>query len=152
MKPYPTAGRFKKGSKPVIDCVYKEKGKYCVLGARTEKEFIASLSEILNIKVFKEFVKKLLKRFGKIVMVMDGAPYHFSKEMQTFFEEHKDYFHKIQLPAHSPELNVVELSWRELKKWLGTRVWFTIEELLEELVIGLQKDFMLPTIYDYLRN
>jgi transposase len=51
-----------------------------------------------------------------IVVIQDGARYHTSKAMQTFFETHADRLTIEQLPAYSPDFNPIEHLWKKVKK------------------------------------
>jgi len=112
--------------------------------------FHYEFAEVLNSIVFKGFVYRLICRFGKAVIVIDHAPYHVSREMQQFFEMHKDRLHVEYFPSYSPELNPAEQPWREVKKWLAMRYWVGKEGLKEQLLSAFQQDFVITPIYDYL--
>jgi transposase len=51
-----------------------------------------------------------------VVVIQDGARYHTSKAMQTFFETHADRLTIEQLPAYSPDFNPIEHLWKKVKK------------------------------------
>jgi len=68
-------------------------------------EFVYEFAETLNTVTFKKFVSLLILRFKKLVIVIDHAPYHVSKDMQRFYKEHKDCLHVEYFPSYSPELN-----------------------------------------------
>lgn len=91
-----------------------------------------------------------MNKHGKIVIVVDGASYHFEKaHVQKFYEENKHRLKVIQLPAYSPELNPIEQVWKKIKNWLATRIWCTKEELQEQLVNALNNPDFTVKIYDY---
>jgi len=121
-----------------------------VLGALNGDEFVYEFAETLNTVAFEKFVSLLILRFKKLVIVIDHAPYHVSKDMQIFYEEHKDCLHVEYFPSYSPELVPIEQSWREIKKWLAIKCWRNRDELKEQLTAGFQKDFVKVPIYDYL--
>ena len=51
-----------------------------------------------------------------VVVIQDGARYHTSKAMQTFFETPADRLTIEQLPAYSPDFNPIEHLWKKVKK------------------------------------
>jgi transposase len=51
-----------------------------------------------------------------VVVIQDGARYHTSKAMQTFFETHEGRLTIEQLPAYSPDFNPIEHLWKKVKK------------------------------------
>ena len=117
MMPYLTKGWFLKGSKPVVKTIHG-KGRLSVFGALSKEEFSAQMTEEkCNNETYLQFLKSLLRKFEKILIVVDGASYHFEKEhMQEFYEEKKDVLKVIQLPAYSPELNPIEQTWKKVLK------------------------------------
>ena len=144
--PYIAYGWFAKGSRPTILYQHKRREKHIVLGALNSETFFYEINSKLNSKVFKKFVLKLINHFKKIIIVIDNAPFHFSKEMQAFYSEHQTCLHVINLPSYSPELNPIEQSWRETKKWLSMRRWVTVDELKEEIITAFQQPFVMTPI------
>ena len=65
-------------------------------------------------KEFVEFLKAACKRFGKILMITDGAPQHRSK----FVREEIGRLDGVELqflPPGCPDLNAIEEVWRQMK-------------------------------------
>jgi len=61
-----------------------------------------------------------LRKYGKILIVVDGARYHFEKKhVQKFYEDNKQRLIVVQLPPYSPNLNPIEQVWKKIKKWLA---------------------------------
>lgn len=149
--PYLTYGWFKVGSRPDIRYIQNPREKFCILGARTVKEFIYELTEEnIDSEVFKTFLAGLMFKFSRLFLVMDHVPYHASRDMQRFYEDNKDRLHVEYFPSYSPQLDPMENSWRELKKWLAIRNWENKDELKTELESGLKQGFIMTPIYDYL--
>lgn len=96
------------------------------------------------------FVKSLLRKYKKIIIVIDGVKYHFEKDhVQKFYEKNKDCLKVMQLPAYSPELNPIEQVWKKIKKFLATKPWFSVEELQHQLINALNNPKFMVKIYDY---
>lgn len=68
-----------------------------------------------NSKLFIELCKKALKKFGLVIMVVDNASWHISREVRDFVEEQDGALLIIPLPRSSPYLNVKEGDWRQAK-------------------------------------
>lgn len=100
-----------------------------------------------------QFLKSLLRKFGKILIVVDGAKYHFErKHVQKFYEDNKHRIVVMQLPAYSPELNPIEQVWKKIKKWLAMTPWATEKEFEDKLSIALNNhDFRVKMFGYYLR-
>lgn len=52
---------------------------------------------------------------SEIVLILDNARYHYSKEVKKALEEH-ERIRLVFLPAYSPNLNLIERLWRFFKK------------------------------------
>jgi len=150
MMPYLTKGWFLKGSKPVVKTTHNN-GRISVFGALSQSEFSAQMTEEkCNNQTYLQFLKSLLRKFEKVLIVIDGAKYHFEKEnVQKFYEERKNVLKVIQLPAYSPELNPIEQTWKKVKKWLAISIWATKEEFEMKIAEALNnKDFRVK-MYEY---
>ena len=91
MMPYLTRGWFRKGSKPTVKTVYGKK-RISVFGALSQDEFSAQMTEErCNNQTYLQFLKSLLRKYEKVLIVIDGAKYHFEKKhVQRFYEEKKE--------------------------------------------------------------
>lgn len=150
MKPYLTRGIFLKGSKPTIKIVHTRKRR-SIFGALSENEFSAQLTEErCNAQTWLQFLKSLLRKYKKILIVVDGAKYHFEKKyVQKFYEEKKDTLVVVQLPPYSPELNPIEQVWKKVKKWLAITPWATEKEFEMKLVEALNNPTFKVKMFDY---
>jgi len=138
------------GSKPTIKYV-QTREKICVLGGLSEEFFTAKMADNLDFSTYLPYIESLLRKYGKLVIVIDGAKYHFEKaHVQEFYKNNEHCLKIIQLPPYSPELNPIEQVWKKIKKWLATRIWFTKEELEQQLVYALNNPDFMVKIYDYL--
>ena len=150
MMPYITKGWFRKGSKPIVKTTYGKK-RISIFGALSKDDFSSQMTEEkCNNKTYLQFLKSLLRKFGKIVIVIDGAKYHFEKEhVQKFYKEKEDILKVIQLPAYSPELNPIEQTWKKTKKWLAMSVWATDEEFEMKISEALNNRDFMTKLYEY---
>ena len=65
-------------------------------------------------KEFVEFLSAACERFGKVLMITDGAPQHRSK----FVKEEIGRLDGVEpqfLPPGCPDLNAIEEAWRQMK-------------------------------------
>jgi transposase len=70
-----------------------------------------------NSQSYAAFLLDVLRQTTRpVVVIQDGARYHTSKAMQTFFEAHADRLTIEQLPAYSPDFNPIEHLWKKVKK------------------------------------
>ena len=106
--------------------------------------------EKCNAQTWLKFLKSLLRKFEKILIVVYGAKYHFEKEhVQKFYEENKEKLIIMQLPPYSPNLNPIEQSWKKIKKWLAITPWATKEEFQMKLVEALNNPNFMIKMFDY---
>ena len=97
-----------------------------------------------------QFLKSLLRKYGKIVIVVDGAKYHFEKKhVQQFYENNKHRLVVIQLPPYSPQLNPIEQSWKKVKQWLAITPWATEKEFEMKLVEALNNPDFNVKMFEY---
>jgi transposase len=122
-----------------------------VFGALSENEFSAQLTEEkANAQTWLQFLKSLLRKYGKILIVVDGAKYHFEKALvQKFYEDNKDKLVVIQLPPYSPKLNPIEQTWKKIKKWMAITPWGSKDEFEMKLVGALNNPDFMSKMFDY---
>ena len=88
------------------------------------------IEDKMNSKKFIQFLKKLHKDAGKpILVVLDNARYHYSKETQGYVEKQNGEVQLVFLPAYSPELNPDEQVWNHAKAQLSKCSIFNKEDM-----------------------
>jgi len=108
------------------------------------------MADKLNSDSYLQFIKHLIRKYEKIVIVIDSVSYHRSKKLKEFYKENEERLKVFYFPKYSPKMNPTEQVWRRIKKWLAGRIWFTKEELEEQLVSALNNPEFAVKIYDYL--
>lgn len=139
-----------KGSKPTIETIHIKKRR-SVFGALSEKEFSAQMTEEkCNAQTYFYFLKSLLKKYGKMLIVIDGAKYHFEKSLvKPFYEKNKHRLKVIQLPAYSPELAPIEQTWKKIKKFLASTPWSNEQQFEIKLAETLNNPNFMTKMYQY---
>jgi transposase len=124
-----------KGSKPIVrinnlrrEGVYV----YCALNARSGEAFI-KIMEKANQYTTMSFLYSLKRHVGRgrIYVVWDNSAAHRSKHV--YEKALRKGIHQIYLPKYSPELNVVEEVFRELKMELSNKLFTNLNQLKEEI-------------------
>eukprot|EP00834_Sanchytrium_tribonematis_P008805 NODE_1196_length_1841_cov_0.324914.p1 type:complete len:133 gc:universal NODE_1196_length_1841_cov_0.324914:835-437(-) len=87
---------------------YWKKGPLIVCEGHMEFKFY---TKMIN-RHFKPNLLSLEDEYGDFFVVHDNAPIHTSKHTTEYLEEFDMTF--IDWPAKSPDMNVIELMWREL--------------------------------------
>lgn len=122
-----------------------------MFGALSDLEFSAQMTEEkCNFETYLMFLKSLIRKYGKVLIVIDGAGYHFEKEhVQKFYEENKEKLVVMQLPPYSPELSPIEQTWKKVKKWLAISIWSNKDQFMMRLVESLNNPNFRTKMYEY---
>lgn len=106
------------GHQPVVKTTGKRKG-YKVFGAIdyfTGRFFYHASSERFTSATYQAYLLTILAQTDQpIIVIHDGAKYHTSKDMQTFFAQQRRLT-VFQLPSYSPDYNPIEFLWKNLKR------------------------------------
>ena len=147
--PSTTRGWAKRGSKPVAIQNFQHK---CinVFGARTADTFEFMFAKKKNQRTFIAFLKKVLKRFGKVCLFIDSAPCHKGKILERFEEEHRQTLHIERFLKYCPELNPVEQCWKPARQEINNRFNPSIPAMEYHLKKVFQNPFLLPIMFKYL--
>lgn len=76
-----------------------------------------------------DFVNGLHDAYGKVLLVMDNASVHKSKKMRAELEKYDGDVKIICQPTHSPDLNPVEMVWKELKRYVANGLYRRVEDM-----------------------
>ena len=82
-----------------------------------------------NTEHMTEFVTSIYEAYGKIVLIMDNASYHKSKELMENLKKFGGAVRMIYLPPYSPDLNPVKMVWKELKKYIANGIYKRTEDM-----------------------
>jgi len=86
-----------------------------------------AFSEMLKALQFQHYLEGLLARYPapkKLIMVLDNARAHHSKELKPFLDANKDRLELVFLPPYSPDLNPMEWFWKFLRKIVTHNTFF----------------------------
>lgn len=93
------------------------------------------IADRMNSKRFIGFLKKLRKDAGKpILVIVDNARYHHSKETQRFIDAQDGEIQLAFLPAYTPEFNPDEQVWNHTKARLGQRSILSKDDMQRHLM------------------
>ena len=86
-----------------------------------------AFSDSLKAPQFQHYLEGLLARYPapkKLIMVLDNARVHHSKELEPFLTIHKERLELVFLPPYSPDLNPMEWFWKFLRKMVTHNTFF----------------------------
>ena len=149
--PWVVRGWARKGSRPTRRHNFQH--KYInVFGARTKRTFVFSFAKKKRQREFTAFLKKLLKRWGKVCLFIDNAPGHHGKIVDKFLANHKKTFHIEYFPKYSPKLNPVEPCWKPARKDIGNRFIPSLPAMKYHLQKVFNDPSLMPQMFNYLSD
>jgi len=110
-------------------------------------KIVVKMSKKINGRKFLAFLRRLHKSNEKLCIIIDNARWHLTKQVLSFVKESS--IKLIRLLTYSPELNPIEQYWQNVKKWIGTRIWFSLPELKKELLSAFRRKDLIPKSYGY---
>jgi transposase len=138
----------RKGKQPVVKTTGKRKAlKVFGVIEFFSGEFIYREQEgKFNSETYREFLDQVLNALdAQVILIQDGARYHTSKDMQSYFEEKKDRLTVYQLPSYSPDYNPIEKLWKKTKEKATHNKYFPKFEDLKRAVIKAFGKFMMDS-------
>jgi transposase len=114
------------GSQPEIKSPV-ERFKMSIFGAMGRNGQLITLeNKTFDAQTFRLFLEKLLRdaevgrkedgKKRKILLVLDNARYHHAKILQSWLEEVSDLLELFFLPPYSPDLNPIEMLWKQTRR------------------------------------
>ena len=98
-------------------------------------------SETFDAASVKIFLRRLLRKWRrgrKIVLVLDNARWHHSKELKPWLKKNSRKIRLEFLPPYSPELNPVERVWKLARRLCTHNQYF---EKIEDMIVLLDNQF-----------
>ncbi|MYC80079.1 MAG: IS630 family transposase [Cenarchaeum sp. SB0661_bin_35] len=90
-----------------------------LIGVLADGWFCIAIIDATNSETLKNFLDTIRADIGKAAMIMDNASYHKSEETDKYLNDSDGMFECIFLPAYTPQLNPIEVLWRDLKRALA---------------------------------
>ena len=149
--PLVARGWAKKGSHPTITINHAHKYTN-VFGARTKNSFVFQFSKRKKQQDFIRFCEKLLKRWKKVLLFVDGGPCHKGKLVNAFLKKNRPQFRLKKFLAYTPELNPVEQCWQPARKNLANRLLKTLPAAKYHLRQTFKNPKNLHKMFKYLRD
>lgn len=90
----------------------REYNAYCALSPQTG-DCYSMISPYCNTEAMNEFLQQLSNHYStyRIIVILDKAGWHISKTLEI-----AGNIELLHLNPYSPELNPVELLWREIRR------------------------------------
>lgn len=140
-----------KGKHPVA-FVNPECRRLHVFGARSSRAFVFSFCMRKSQKKFVEFLRRMKKRWGRVLLFIDNAPYHRGKLVRSFLCRNRKTFRLVRFPKYTPELNPVEQCWKPARRRLANRLLRTLPAAGYHLRKIFSNPENMPNMFKYLTN
>ena len=128
------------GQTPVVK-VSMQRGGYNVLSVVTPKGRISYSikDDTIDSKLYIEFLEELLlNRERPLILLVDHATFHGSKQVRDFVRAHRTRLRVFFLPKRAPEFNPDEQVWNEIKNnRIGKQPIKNKADLKERLISAL---------------
>ena len=149
--PWVVRGWARKGKRPIRQHNYKH--EYVnVFGARAQRTFVFMFAKRKTQKDFVAFLKKLLKRWGRVCLFIDNAPWHHGKVVDKFLADHEKTLHIEYFPKYCPHLNPVEPCWKPARKAIGNRFIPSLPAMKYHLRKAFNNLSLMPKMFKYLTD
>ena len=97
-----------------------------------------------NTEYMIDFVRSIREKYGKALLVMDNASYHKSRALVKEIEAYGGDIRLEYLPAYSPDLNPVEMVWKELKKYIANGIYQRVNDMTKAMDGMLRDGTVVP--------
>lgn len=108
--------------------------------------------DALNSDTFIDFLKALQETYPRFAYVLDNASCHRSEKVNRFVESTGGDIVLVFLPPYTPQLNPMEIQWRELKRLLAGQCFRSLEDLRDAIVTIVDKEMKPAKIMPYLTD
>jgi len=123
-----------------------------VMGARTQRAFVFSFCNKKTKRRFVRFLRSLQKKWSRVFLIIDSAPWHRGHEIASFLKDNRKTFRVMYFPHYTPELNPVEQCWKPARKTLSNRLLRTLPAAQYHLRKVFSKAKAMPKMFKYLQN
>jgi len=79
--------------------------------------FIYRRGTVFNAGSYLEYVEQVARRYypQPVIWIQDNASYHKQEAVWQWFAAERDWWHVVNLPPYSPELNATERLWHHVR-------------------------------------
>lgn len=143
-------GWYAKGKDVTVKFNYT-RDKFHAFGALGNGELYCQFYERTNQDAFIDFIEALRKKHGRLLLFFDNARWHTGQKVQQYLLRMERDIKTALFPSYSPELNPIEIQWREIRKALGNKFFRDTEEMIEYM-FNIVPTSAVPMIklFDYL--
>jgi len=120
-------------------------------GALGRRSFWCQFSERVNQRTFIAFLRKLLKKRGKVLLLLDNARWHRAKRVRAWAAGNGRRLKLAFFLPYTPELNPVEPCWKDIKRELGNKLFYDTKKMKRVIRKRIKnRDFFMSKMFQYL--
>jgi len=143
----------KRGSKPHVLVTGSHKRVYLFGALTMNHRHLFRQYPKMNGRSFTAFLRLLKRRYGRLMLLIDKAPWHNSKPVKAFLDENRSWLRVLYFPANAPEMNPVEECWRQMKNdVVGSTFHPTFQQLKNDLTRYLRTKHYKHNLFNYLSH
>ena len=122
-----------------------------LMGVLGDGWFHIAIVNSTNSETLKIFMDKVRESVGNVAVVLDNASPHKSQTMNKYERDSNGGVVRIFLPKYTPQLNPIEMLWRDLKRALAGNYFDSIDDL-KATITGIVNNSELapPKLMDYM--
>ena len=138
------------GGRETIPMSWSKKSVH-LIGVLGNGWFFIAMVDSANSETLKKFLDRVRNKVGDIVIIMDNVSYHKSATMNDYVNDSNGGVVRILLPKYTPQLNPIEMLWRDLKHALAGSYFDSVDELKAAITKIVQNSELRPTkLMDYM--
>lgn len=122
-----------------------------LMGVLGDGWFHIAIVDSTNSETLKSFMDKVREGVGNVAVVLDNVSSHKSQTMDEYERDSNGGMVRIFLPKYTPQLNPIEMLWRDLKRALAGNYFDSIDDL-KATITGIVNNSELapPKLMDYM--
>ena len=132
--PTPKYGILPRGERNAVQVSHSKKGIH-VPGALSRDSIELGYPENLKAEGVIALFKRLHKKHGRILVILDNAGAHKRKAMKDYIRTTNGEVVLCFLPPRTPQHNPIEMLWRELKRAISDTFFGGSDEMKERITL-----------------
>ena len=122
-----------------------------LMGVLGDGWFHIAIVDSTNSETLESFIDKIRAVVGDVVVVLDNVSSHKSQKIDEYERDSNGGMVRIFLPKYAPQLNPIEVLWRDLKRALAGNYFDSIDDL-KATITGIVNNSELtpPKLMDYM--
>ena len=144
-------GLRRKGGKDTVSTNYSKKSIH-LIGVLGDGTLDLQFHENLKAENYVAAFEYARRRHKKIGIITDNAGPLRSKVMQDYIDSTNGDVEIVYLPAHTPQLNPIEIQWREIKAAIADIFFDGLDKMRDAIIHMLHnKEIPIVKLFDWLR-